>query len=1274
MRKIALSVVALLSVFALLPAAGLGQSKDDGIRLFKEALALDEKAQSHADMQRTMDKYQQALRIFERTGFKKGIGVVANNMAIIYDHLGKYDKAMELHEKALAIRRELKDRAGESKTLSNMGIVYKAWGEYDKAMELYEESLALCRELKDRAGEGQTLNNMAVVYQAWGKYDKAMKLYEKSLAICRELKHRAAEGDRLGNMAIVYEARGKYDKAMELYEQSLTIQREIRDKAGESKTLNNMAAVYKAWGKYDKAMELCEKSLAIDIELKDRAGEGNILNNMALVYRAWGNYDKAMELYEKSLAIKRELKDRAGEGNTLNNIAMIYKAWGKYDKATDLYEKSLAICRELKNRAGESQALTNMGIIYWHWREYDKAMELFEKSLAIERELKDRAGEGNTLGNMAIVYEAWGKYDKAMELYKKTLTIERVTRDRAGESKTLRNMAAVYKAWGKYDKAMELYEKSLAVDRELKHRAGVGSTLNNMATIYDYWGKYHKAMELYENSLAIRRELKDEAGEGQTLNNMAIACEAWGKYDKAMELYEKSLTICRELKDRAGEGKTVNNMANVHRAWGKYDNALELYEKSLAICRELKDRAGEARTLMNIGQVLQQRGDHDKAIEDFQQALAIRTDIKVPTEWPKALMADTYMDTGDLTKAEPLVMQSNYTTSWARFYLLKRDFPRAKEYYSEVLKSASVNRNAEDLFTAYTGIGVASEGLDDYAGAAEYYKKAVKHTEEIRSALSPAEREKFFDVKIKGFSRTAPYEGLARVLLRQDRPQEAYCITELTRARVFAEAMSSRMGEGKNLGLPREIVKQDQEITNQLANRKESLQKAYEKNNKLTIESLEPQVKELEGKLQAHIKMLRDKYPLFAATKYPQPMDLSQTALTDNEWVLTYDVTDTGVLVYLIKGKTLVKALFKAVPRKELDDLVRRFREPMEIEEITPEDLNAFDFATGKKLSDILLADILPLLPKGEQLIIVPDDSLGVLPFEMLVLNAGGKVVMEKRLPEVVGAEFFGDRNPISYYQSVTALTLARNFAKHKSAGQRLMVMDNPIFSDDDPRFRKIAHEKPIAAMSPLTKDNLLSIKKEKKMDIERLPLTATLGDFLQRTYAGKTDRYTGIKASKEVLFNTALDGYGSMVFATHGYFGKDLPGIMEPVLILSLVGQPKGQDGFLRMSEVMSRLRLNADVVALTACMTGLGQRISGEGTMGMGRAFQYAGAKSVLMSLWSVAEKSSVKLVESFFQHLKEGKTKLEALKLARDDIRKAGYDHPFFWAPFILAGEVN
>jgi CHAT domain-containing protein len=100
----------------------------------------------------------------------------------------------------------------------------------------------------------------------------------------------------------------------------------------------------------------------------------------------------------------------------------------------------------------------------------------------------------------------------------------------------------------------------------------------------------------------------------------------------------------------------------------------------------------------------------------------------------------------------------------------------------------------------------------------------------------------------------------------------------------------------------------------------------------------------------------------------------------------------------------------------------------------------------------------------------------------------------------------------------------------------------------------------------------------------------------------------------------------------------------------------------------------MNAVILALTACRSDLGKRTAGEGTMGMGRAFQYAGARSVLMSLWSVSEVASVNLVKGFFRGLKDGKSKSEALASAKDEIRRKGFDHPFFWAGFILVGESN
>ena len=526
---------------------------------------------------------------------------------------------------------------------------------------------------------------------------------------------------------------------------------------------------------------------------------------------------------------------------------------------------------------------------------------------------------------------------------------------------------------------------------------------------------------------------------------------------------------------------------------------------------------------------------------------------------------------------------------------------------------------------------------------------------------------------------------LPEVLLKIGKPQEALKISEYTKARIFAESMSKR-SESANFDIPAELKKQDEDLNNKLSALKKTRQEAYEKGAKLVIEALEPQVKELESKLQDHIKMLREKYPLFAATKYPQPMDIDQTALKDGEWVIEYHVTDSGVIIYLCEGRRVVKAIFKPLPRKELNELVIEYRKPVEMvpgskkpEEQLDAKLKLFNFTVGRELSKLLLSDVLDILSKGSPVIIVPDDCLGTIPFEMLTVNDSGSVKDSELLPYVSGAEFFGDKNRISYYQSVTALTLARNHSKGKASTGNLLVIADPVYSEDDKRDSN-APEKvvPVGALASILKSlHLMGAEGTNQrggLHFPKLQLAGELLSSLAKINPTSSRVLTGFDASKDNFLQNikpSLKKYDEIVFYTHGYFGKDLFPIMEPVLVLTLV--PPGTDGFLRMTEVMG-LDMNADIVALTACQSGLGTRVSGEGAMGMGRAFQYAGAKSVLMSLWSVSENASVRLVNSFFQNIKAGKTKPEALELARAELRKGIWNHPFFWAAFILVGETN
>jgi len=988
--------------------------------------------------------------------------------------------------------------------------------------------------------------------------------------------------------------------------------------------------------------------------------------------------DKAVSLAKEALRIAQEQDNPIGISRAHVILGLIHVWRTDFEKALEYNKKAITEAKRGGNCKALASATKNMGLVYRGWGQYDKAVESFAEAIRIADKCGEKAIKAWTLENLGLLHIFQGKYQEALDALERGLVVASELRDLEIEGHIRTAIGQVYARTGQYIKAAACLETALKIgERARKPRIEQGA-LGELGGLYLAWGKYPQASDYFQRTLERARRYGEKRVETSALLSQGEVYGQWGRYTDSLACFREALTLARSTGVVLQEMRILMAMGRLCSARGQYRNATELLEQALELSRKLGATSGEGKILSSLGRVYQAQGQYDQALAHLEQGLEILKKSGAPTGLAASQIANLHLDLGEVEKAEPFVKQTGLYSPQARLCLVKNDYNCAKDYYERLLKLAEKNRSADSLFTAYTGLGMACEGLNDLPGAAEYYGKAVDLTEDLRSGLDPAERETFFDVAIAGFYRTAPYEGLARVLVKMNRPIEAFTQSEYTRARIFAESISKR-GVFTGLDVPQEVREADSVLADQLASLTRNLQNAYEEQNQQIVASLEPQVKEAREALAKHIRTLRQQHPLFAATRYPQPMDLEQTALKGDERVLAYHVTDSGLIIYLTEGKNLTKFLFKPISRKEIDELVRRFREPLEMkaEDDIVGKLQAFDFGAGKKLYDLLVSDALPSLPKDSPIVIVPDDSLGALPFEMLPLNTTGKIVTDREIPYVTGAEFFGDRNPLSYYQSVTALTLARTYGKQKSAGSKLLVFADPVFQTGDARYAEPQKKTRLTGLDESQLKELMKVMGDADANgagIPRLPLTSELADSLTKIYGRRVDCFTGLAASKERFLKTigpGLINYDKVVFATHGYFGKDLPGIQEPILVLSLV--PPGTDGFLRMSEVAG-LRMNADLVALTACQTGLGKKISGEGTMGMGRAFQYSGARCVLMSLWSVEQSASVTLVDSLFRRIKEGKSRLEALKLARQEVREKGYEHPFFWASFIMVGEAR
>ncbi|MEW6348591.1 MAG: CHAT domain-containing protein [Thermodesulfobacteriota bacterium] len=1148
--------------------------------------------------------------------------------------IAAFNEGKELYEKAAP----LSDTSGRESGLN-------------KALERYRRALTIFEKNRSEKWQADTLEKIGFTYISLQKQQNALEYLEKAQHMYGRLGDVKSQTELMGPLAWTYQGMGQERKGRELLARGVLIAGKSGDRKAEA-DVRVTAARYLGVGKAPKFKEQTqhyEKAIVILHQIGDFKTEAEILTELGWLHFNYKDVEKANRCFERSVNSHRQAGDVKGEAKSINDLASVCVQKGLYDKALQWYEQSLRLSGKIGDVDAQIDVITQMAGVY-EIVDASKARQYRQKALELAAKHAKPEKEAAMIDERAMTLLKVGQYRAALDQFHQALEIQTRTGNKSPSYTTLTAMAMCYSSIGHYRKALEYTENALEALRKDGFWAQEALQLSAVATLYEHLGNDEKAIEYHEKALESRKKADTGTSYDQEygLTLMAALYERTGRHRLAIDCYEKQYRLAEQDYDA-----------------GRADPHPSLQHISL-----LKQR----RAIILMGQAYERLGLYDKALARYEQALELSRKAASSPEDIQLMIGTLYLDMNQPAKAEPWIKKAGADLALGRLYLAKGDHRKAKEHYRRAVESAEKEGQPGDLFEACTGAGLACETMGDYSGAAEYFRKAVDLTEELRSLLTPAQREHFLAGKEGAYARTTPYEGLARVLLKLNKAPEAFKVSEYTKARLFSEAVS-KSTQTQRFDVPAPVLQADREIMDGIAALKSKRREELEKGNTLVLDGIDALLRDLGAGRAAHMKMIREKYPLFAATKYPAPMGLDQTKLRDDEWVLAYHVTDKAVIVYLTKGKKLVKALQKEVSRTRVNELVRAFRDCMESKEegVTTRFLQGFDFRAGKRLADVLLSDVLPELPPGTPLTVVPDDCLEVLPFEMLVLDDRGKVVTGRGRPKVEGAQFFGDRNSISYYQSVTALTLVRTLAHQRHVGTRTLVMYDPVFDTDDFRLKALAGSERERLCKYLPIKLMTSIKDEIGVAWPRLELTSELGRALVELDPMNTRAYSGLKAEKSVLFAGPLTQFRQVVFATHGYAARNLPGIGEPVLVLTLVGQPEGRDGFLRLSEVMG-LRLNADIVALTACQSALGKRLSGEGTMGMGRAFQYAGSQAVLMSLWSVAESSSVLLVERFFRHLRAGMNKLAALQLARKEIREQGYDHPFFWAPFILVGEAG
>jgi CHAT domain-containing protein len=298
--------------------------------------------------------------------------------------------------------------------------------------------------------------------------------------------------------------------------------------------------------------------------------------------------------------------------------------------------------------------------------------------------------------------------------------------------------------------------------------------------------------------------------------------------------------------------------------------------------------------------------------------------------------------------------------------------------------------------------------------------------------------------------------------------------------------------------------------------------------------------------------------------------------------------------------------------------------------------------AVAARLDRDLVQPIRRLLPPGiRRLILVPEGVLHNLPFEVL-RSDGGHLLIQDFV--------------ISYAPSATTLAALRAARSEPERDRRdLIAFANPAAL---PGARS-------AAAGP--SETMRSLYEAEGFVLGPLPYSEEEARAIRRYAARGSEVYTGGEASEQRVKQTRLDRFRILHFATHGWISERYPA--RSALILAATGS-QNEDGFLQAREI-ARLGLGGDLVVLSGCQTARGRVLAGEGVESLARAFFFAGARSVVASLWSVSDRKTADLMASFYRHLAGGASKAEALRSAKLEL-VSRRDSPRYWAPFILIGE--
>lgn len=931
---------------------------------------------------------------------------------------------------------------------------------------------------------------------------------------------------------------------------------------------------------------------------------------------------EALQEYQTSAEEKRQANDLLGAAQDLNLAGRLQLKLNKPNDALNTFQDSLTLSEQVGNSIAKVDALNGFGAAHIHLGKHPDALPFVQQAISISEQNSRGRAEG-----LLLLSECQNttNHSQAVTTANEALALWQSIDDKPWIIRSHLTIGLYHLAQNSLEDATQSYETA----RTQSHEAG----LTNMeADALIYLGFIEFRRGAWQNVITFMLDagpLFDAESEPfkmtQVTSAIADAYIESGLPESGISKHQEALEYIKKTNNALAVTKTKWNVGRAQLYSGHYDDALTTFNEALAEATAVNHPVVKAMCHDFLGQTYAEKNEPQTALTHFEQALPLYTQTG---------------NTMEAARTQAFIGQVNEALG---------NQAQALQSYQKALETFDASADRVNQSATLYALGRLEMKTGNSESAEKHLQMSIEATENMRRMSSSRDLTAAFSATVHD-----RYEQYIQCLMRDHRNPaamsrviRAFETSESARARSLAEML--RENDTKLLSsVDPDLSKQERSLRQSLRVKEDErvflLRRKYEKQD---LDKLDGELTRLNTDYKNVLATINQRYPAFEQLTQPQNWDLQRIQKEvigdDNTLLLEFllgpqksyvwAVTRTGITSHELPPEDVIT---EAV--KEVYTLLREVPKP--------EMKNNLDQAT-QALAQMILSPVADQLQK-QQIIIAADGALNYIPFQILPLAANADPwVAQREIVNVPSASVLGE--------------LREEASRRGKREKVLAAFGNPEFG------------------GPISKEQVTTRGIEIKDDVVDLAKLGRLfysgqevANLREVASAEQTFAATEKDATRDKLLSMDFSQFAIVHFATHGFLRPKQP--EESGLLLSTINrQDQPVNGFVGLQDVYS-LRAPVDLVVLSACQTGLGKDIRGEGLIGLTRGFMYAGATSVVASLWKVEDEATAELMKVFYtEMLKYGKTPAEALRLAQNSIRQQPrWSSPHYWAGFTLQGE--